>query len=91
MAARAGYEVMDGVLGYGLIGVEGSRVKVNVPVLGLSETVADYGIRYGVGVESFVNKNWTVRSEVSLIDWKGKSDLPKSEEIRATVGVGYHF
>lgn len=89
VAARAGYEVMDGIMGYGLVGIEGANSKLKGP--GVSEDVIDYGLRYGVGVEAFVKKNWTVRSEVSFIDWKGRDALPKSEEVRATVGVGYHF
>lgn len=89
IAARAGYEVMPGILGYGLVGLEGSTGKLK-SALG-SDDVTDYGIRYGLGAEAFVTKNLTVRSEVSFIDWKGKDELPKSDEVRATVGVGYHF
>jgi opacity protein-like surface antigen len=89
LAARAGYEVMPGILGYGLVGLEGSSGKLKTSAG--SKDVKDYGIRYGLGAESFVGKNWTIRSEVSFIDWKGKSDLPKGDEVRATVGVGYHF
>jgi opacity protein-like surface antigen len=89
VAARAGYEVMPGILGYGLVGVEGASTKVKVA--GTSDDVMDYGLRYGIGAEAFVAKNWTIRSEVSYIDWKGKDQAPSSEEIRATIGVGYHF
>ncbi len=84
-AVRGGYEVAPGVLGYGLVGLEGAKTKIG----GADEF--DYGLRYGVGVEAFVKKNITVRSELSYVDWKGKGELPSSEEIRGTVGVGYHF
>lgn len=89
VAARAGYEVMPGILGYGLVGLEGASAKVKTA--GGSADVNDYGIRYGIGGEAFVAKNWTLRSEVSYIDWKGKGEAPKSDEVRAMVGVGYHF
>jgi len=89
VAARAGYEVMPGILGYGLVGLEGASAKVKTATG--SADVMDYGIRYGIGAEAFVAKNWTVRSEVSLIEWTGKDEAPQSDEIRATVGVGYHF
>ncbi|TLX16864.1 outer membrane beta-barrel protein [Rhizobium sp. MHM7A] len=89
VAARAGYEVMPGILGYGLVGLEAASAKVRTATG--SADVNDYGLRYGIGAEAFVVKNWTVRSEVSFIDWKGKGEAPKSDEVRATVGVGYHF
>jgi opacity protein-like surface antigen len=84
-AARGGYEVSKGVLAYGLVGLEGAKTKIG------DNSEYDYGLRYGVGVEAFVKKNITVRSELSYVDWKGKGDLPSSNEIRGTVGVGYHF
>jgi opacity protein-like surface antigen len=86
-AVRAGYEVAPGVLGYGVLGLEGAKTKIS----DADVSEFDYGLRYGVGVEAFVKKNISVRTELSYIDWKGKGDLPSSEEIRGTVGVGYHF
>lgn len=85
VAARAGYEIVPGVLPYGVVGLETAKTKID----GSNEL--DYGYRLGVGVEAFVKDNITVRSEVSYVDWKGKGDLPQSDEIRASVGVGYHF
>lgn len=87
VAARAGYEVAPGVLGYGVLGLEGAKSKIE----GAGVSEFDYGLRYGLGVEAFVKKNITVRSELSYVDWKGKGDLESSDEIRASVGVGYHF
>lgn len=89
IAARAGYEVYPGIIGYGLLGFEGANAKITGTAK--DGTVQDFGLRYGIGAEAFVKDNWTVRSELSWVDWRGVSQLDKGREFRATVGVGYHF
>lgn len=89
VAARAGYEVYPGLLGYGILGVEGARMRATVN--GTNIDFQDYGLRYGAGVEAVVKDNWTARTELSWINWKGPASGTASHEFRATVGVGYHF
>lgn len=84
-AARLGYKAKDKVMAYGLVGVEGAQFAVD------SSKYRDWGYRYGLGVETFVQDNITVRGQLDYVDWQGKNDLPKKGEWRSTVGVAYHF
>ena len=83
--ARLGYKATDKVLAYGVLGLEGAEFKAN----GASDR--DWGYKYGIGVETFVKDNVTVRGQVDYIDWQGDNGLPGEGEWRTSVGVAYHF
>lgn len=83
--ARLGYKATDKILAYGVLGLEGAEFEAN----GASER--DWGYKYGIGVETFVKDNVTVRGQVDYVDWQGKHGLPGEGEWRSTVGVAYHF
>lgn len=89
-AVRAGYLVSPNVLGYGLVGVERGKFKANID--GLGEDSANLiGFRAGIGAETFMTKNVSLRTEVSYVNWGGKGDVDGIDELRADVGVAYHF
>jgi opacity protein-like surface antigen len=84
-AARLGYKATDKVLAYGVLGLEGAKFD-NGP-----SSARDWGYRYGVGVETFVKDNVTVRGQVDYVDWQGEKGLPGDGEWRTSLGVAYHF
>jgi len=84
-AARLGYKATDKILAYGVVGLEGAEFDNG------AESGRDWGFLYGVGVETFVKDNITVRGQVDYIDWQGEDGLPGEAEWRTSVGVNYHF
>lgn len=84
-AARLGYKATDKVLAYGVLGLEGAEFDTG------AGSERDWGYRYGVGVETFVKDNVTVRGQVDYVDWQGEKGLPGEGEWRTSVGVAYHF
>lgn len=89
VAARAGYLVAPKVLGYGVVGWE--RGKFEAKAAGAKESEELNGLRVGIGAETFVKDNVSVRTEVNYVDWKGKGGADDGKEWRANVGVAYHF
>lgn len=88
-AARAGYLFTPKVLGYGVLGWEQAKFEFSNGTDSLSKKIN--GVRVGLGVETFVKENITLRTEVNYIDWQGKNDLGDGGEVRANVGLAYHF
>jgi opacity protein-like surface antigen len=86
---RFGYKATDTVLAYGLVGLEGGKFEAATASGKVSDN--DWGYRLGVGVETFVKDNVTLRGEVNYVDWQGENGLPGGDEWRTSVGVGYHF
>jgi opacity protein-like surface antigen len=83
--ARLGYKAMDGVLAYGLVGLEGGSFDSS------GKTRSDWGMRYGLGVETFVKDNISIKGQVDYVDWQGKHGNPGQGEWRVGTGVNYHF
>lgn len=84
--ARAGYLATPKALVYGLAGWE--RAEFDVSGDGKH---TDDGFKVGIGAETFVQKNLSVRSEVSYTDWQGKGGLPGGNEVKTSVGLTSHF
>ncbi|MDW9478730.1 outer membrane beta-barrel protein [Sinorhizobium meliloti] len=84
-AARLGYKATDKVLTYGVLGLEGAEFDKG------ASSERDWGYRYGIGVETFVRDNVTVRGQVDYIDWQGENGLSGDGELRTSLGVAYHF
>jgi Opacity protein and related surface antigens len=84
-AARAGYLVTPSVLAYGVVGVE--RGKFEVKAGGDKASDDLNAVRVGLGAETFVKDNISIRSEVNYLNWEGGD----GKEWRANVGVAYHF
>jgi outer membrane immunogenic protein len=84
-SARLGYKVTDGILAYGIVGLEGGEFEH----AGAKDR--DWGVKYGLGAEAFVRENVTVRGEVDYVDWQGDNGLPGKGEWRSSLGVAYHF
>lgn len=89
VTGRVGYVVTPKVLVYGLAGFEQAQVKAKGGAAEVKGT--NDGLKFGIGGETFVKKNISVRSEVNYIDWKGDSGLPDSTELKSTIGVAVHF
>jgi outer membrane immunogenic protein len=89
VAARAGYLLNDKILGYGVVGWERGKFEAKDATDKVSEELN--GIRVGLGVETFVQKNISLRGELNYVDWKGKDGFGNGHEYRANVGVAYHF
>jgi opacity protein-like surface antigen len=83
--ARIGYKATDSLMAYGVIGLEGAEFDAN----GQSER--DWAYKYGVGVETFVKDNISIRGQVDYVDWQGDNGLPGEPEWRTTLGAAYHF
>lgn len=81
--ARIGYEFAPKYLGYTLVGYERAEVKIG----GDKETFD--GIRYGAGVETKLQGNISVRSEVSYSNLK--NDDAKIKDLKSTIGLAVRF
>lgn len=84
-AARLGYLVTPNVLGYGVAGVERGKFEAKAVGGKISDDVT--GLRLGVGAETFVRDNVSVRTEVNYVNWA--DDV--GDEWRANLGIAYHF
>jgi len=84
--AKLGYLATPKALVYGLAGWEHAEFDVS----GSGSEGTD-GVKFGFGAETFVQKNLSVRSEVTYTDWKDKGSLPGGNEVRTTLGLAVHF
>jgi outer membrane immunogenic protein len=89
VAARAGYLLNETTMGYGLVGWERGKFKARDSEVEVSGELN--GIRVGLGVETFVKKNISLRGEVNYVDWQDHDGFGGGHEYRANVGVAYHF
>ncbi|WP_315922714.1 porin family protein [Mesorhizobium sp. SP-1A] len=80
---RLGYEFSPRYLGYGLVGYERADIEVG----GSKETFN--GIRFGAGVETKVQDNISVRTEVSQS--RLKNDDVTIKDLKSTVGLAIRF
>lgn len=83
VTGRVGYEFSPQYLGYGLVGYERARVEI-----GNDKEDFD-GFRYGAGVETKVQKNISVRTEISQAHLK--KDAVKIKDLKTTVGLAIRF
>lgn len=84
--ARVGYLATPKALVYGLGGWE----RADFDVAGSGKETLD-GYKFGFGAETFVQKNMSVRSELSYTGWQGKGGLPDSTEVKTSLGLAVHF
>jgi len=92
LAARGGYLLGSGTLGYGVIGWERARFDLKDEVSSSKEWVD--GLRLGAGIEQAVSDTVTARGELNFIKWQGKDfgvDNIDAHEINAKVGLSYRF
>lgn len=89
VAARAGYLLNEKILGYGVLGWERGKFEGKDAAGKVSDDLN--GIRVGLGVETFVHNNVSLRGELNYIDWKDKDGFGDGHEYRANIGVAYHF
>lgn len=89
VAARAGYLLNEKILGYGVLGWERGKFEGKDAAGKVSDDLN--GIRVGLGVETFVHNNVSLRGELNYVDWKDKDGFGDGHEYRANIGVAYHF
>jgi outer membrane immunogenic protein len=89
VAARAGYLVTPKILGYGVVGWE--RGKFEAKADGAKDSTTLNGLRVGIGAETFVTDNISLRTEVNYVNWQSKHGVKAADEWGADVGVAYHF
>lgn len=82
---RVGYVVTPKVLGYGIAGYERAEGTLD------GAKVSQDGLKFGAGVETFVKKNVTARTEVTYTDWKASGAAPAGNDLRTTFGVVARF
>lgn len=83
VTGRVGYEFSQQYLGYGLLGYERARVEI-------AGDKEDFdGFRYGAGVETKVQNNISLRTEISQA--RLKKDDVKIKDLKTTVGLAYRF
>ena len=84
-AVRLGYTPNNKAMVYGLAGIQGAQFDTPVG------TKSDYGYRFGLGVETFVKKNISLRNEVNYVDWQGQNGLSNKSEWKTSIGMAYRF
>lgn len=87
--ARAGYDVNNELLVYGLLGY--TIAKISVPYDEYSEKVS--GLTLGIGAEYLVNENWAAYAEYSYTDL-GKFEYEEKMTAflrQVKLGVNYRF
>jgi len=92
IAARGGYLLGSGTLGYGVVGWERARFELKDDTSSLKEWVD--GLRLGAGIEQGVSDSVSVRGEMSFVKWQGKdfgTDAVDAHDITAKVGLSYRF
>lgn len=83
VTGRVGYEFSQQYLGYGLVGYERARVEI-------AGDKEDFdGFRYGAGVETKIQNNISLRTEISQA--RLKKDDVKIKDLKTTVGLAYRF
>jgi len=96
-AGRIGFLFTPKAMFYGKIAY--SRLEWELSTtLGLADDDSENGIAYGVGMEAFLSDNLTLRSELTLANYKDVTIKQGSETVTldprtllATIGIAYHF